>query len=65
MNLWWLNCAKNHVIHAHIHSISGDKAEIPNAKFWPDFAVFVIMDYRIISLKVKADIYTKYIWFTA
>ena len=56
MNLWWINCAKNPVIHAHIHSISSDKAEIPNAKFWPDVAVFLIMDYRIIGLKVKADI---------
>ena len=28
MNLWWINCAKKHVI----HSISGDKAEILNAK---------------------------------
>ena len=47
---------KNLIIHAHIHGISRDKAEIPNAKFWPDFAVFVIMDYLIIGLKVTADI---------
>ena len=55
MNLWWINCVKNHV-HAHILVILGDNAEILNAKFWPDLAVFVIMDYRIIGLKVKADI---------
>ena len=50
------NCVKNHVIHAHIHSISGDTAEIQNAKFLPKADIPNIYSLYCNSLTASAGL---------